>query len=97
MPKDFSQELISNNNRGVAVKFIEAKSGMIQTVAIDYLGEEMVGVEEIKLVCKSGVKYGEAKNNNDRFGYVIATGKTTQIALDRCDKVLDRIKIEMDY
>lgn len=97
LPKDFSQELISNNNRGVAVKFIEAKSGMIQTVAIDYLGEEMVGVEEIKLVCKSGVKYGEAKNNNDRFGYVIATGKTTQIALDRCDKVLDRIKIEMDY
>lgn len=83
-------------NCGVAVKFIEAKPGKVKSVAVDYLAEEMVGIEEINLVCKSGIQYGEAANNNDRFGYVIATGKTTQIALDRCDKVLERINIEMD-
>lgn len=83
-------------NRGVAVKFIEAKSGMVKSVMVDYLAEEMVGVEEIKFVCKSGIKYGEVTNNNDRFGYVIATGKTAQTALDRCDKVLHRINIEME-
>lgn len=83
-------------NRGVAVKFIEAKPGKVKSVAVDYLAEEMVGVEEVKFVCKSDIQYGEAANNNDRFGYIIATGKTTQTALDRCDKVLERIHIEMD-
>ena len=94
-PKTFDPDSIVSN-RGVAVKFIEAKQGKVKSVAVDYLAEEMVGVEEIKLVCRAGIQYGEALNNNDRFGYVIATGKTTQIALDRCDKVLGRIKIEME-
>ena len=94
-PKAFDPDSIVSN-RGVAVKFIEAKQGKVKSVAVDYLAEEMVGVEEIKLVCRAGIQYGEALNNNDRFGYVIATGKTTQIALDRCDKVLQRIKIEME-
>lgn len=83
-------------NRGAAVKFIEAKPGYVKSVAIDYLAKEMVGVEEIKIVCQSGVKYGAALNNNDRFGYVIATGKTPKIAVDRCTKILDHIKIRMN-
>ena len=95
VPKIFDPRSIVRN-RGVAVKFIEAKPGMVKSVEVDYLAEEMVGVEEIKCVCKSGIQYGEAANNNDRFGYVIATGKTTQTALDRCDRVLQRIKIEME-
>ena len=84
------------SNRGVAVKFIEAKPGMIKSVDVDYLADAMHGVEEIKFVCKSGIRYGEAENNNDRFGYVIATGKKTQIAIDRCSKVLQHMKIEME-
>lgn len=83
-------------NRGVAVKFIETKPGKVKSVAVDYRAEEMAGIEEIKFVCKSGVQYCQATDNNDRFGYVIATGKTAQIALDRCDKVMERISIEMD-
>ena len=93
-PKKFDPSYIVQN-RGVAVKFIEAKQGMVKSVAIDYLAEEMVGVEEIKFVCESGVNYAKAENNNDRFGYVIATGKTTQVALDRCEKIIDSIRIEM--
>ena len=94
-PKVFDPNSVIGNC-GVAVKFIEAKPGKVKSVAIDYLAEEMVGVEEIKLVCKSDIQYGETASNNDRFGHIIATGKTTQIALDRCDKALKRINIEMD-
>lgn len=94
-PKVFDPNSVIGN-RGVAVKFIEAKPGKVKSVAVDCLAEEMVGVEEIRLVCKSDIQYGETASNNDRFGYVIATGNTTQIALDRCDKVLERINIEMD-
>jgi len=94
-PKVFDPNSVIGN-RGVAVKFIEAKPGKVKSVAVDYLAEEMVGVEEIRLVCKSDIQYGETVSNNDRFGYIIATGKTTQIALDRCDRVLERINIEMD-
>lgn len=95
IPKKFNPESIVCN-RGVAVKFIESKPGMVKSVAIDYISEEMVGVEELKFVCKSGIQYGEAENNNDRFGYVIATGKDTQTALDRCDIVLRHICIDME-
>ena len=83
-------------NRGAAVKFIESKPGKVKSVAVDYLAEELVGVEEIRFVCESDIQYGEVASNSDRFGYIIASGKTAQIALDRCDKVLERIKIEMD-
>lgn len=94
-PKLFEPNSLVSNG-GVAVKFIEAKAGFVKTVEVDYLAEEMIGVEEIKFVCKTGVQYGEAVNNNDRFGYVIATGRTTQIAIDRCDKVIEHIRIQME-
>lgn len=94
-PKEFDPQSIINN-RGAAVKFIEAKPGLVKSVDVDYLAEDMVGVEEIKFVCQSGVRYGEAENNNDRFGYVIATGKTAEIALERCDRVLKNLRIHME-
>ena len=95
LPKEFDPKSVINN-RGAAVKFIEAKPGLVKSVDVDYLAEDMVGVEEIKFVCQSGIHYGEAANNNDRFGYVIATGKTAAIALERCDKVLRNLKIRME-
>ncbi len=94
-PRQFDWRAVIGN-RGVAVRFIEAKPGMVKSVEVDYLAEEMRGAEEIKFVCKSGIQYGEAENNNDRFGYVIATGKTTEIAIERCEKIMKRIKIEME-
>ncbi|SMC40574.1 Biotin carboxylase [Oscillospiraceae bacterium] len=81
--------------RSVAVRFIEAKPGMLKSISLDYQAEAMIGIEELQFVCKAGVKYGDAQNNNDRFGYVIATGKTPQIAIDRCNKVIGQIDIEM--
>ena len=93
--KQFDPTFITGN-RGVAVRFIEARPGKIKSVAVDYLAEEMVGVEELRFVCKTGIQYGNAENNNDRFGYVISTGKTTQTAIDRCERVLQNIIIDME-
>ena len=94
-PKTFDPESIKQN-RGVAVRFIEARPGRVNSVELDYLAEEMIGIEEIKFVCKTGVVYSESQNNNDRFGYVIATGKTPAIALNRCGTALKRVTIEME-
>lgn len=93
MPKKF----VSGNGyrNGVAVRFIEARAGMVESVEVSYLAEAMVGVEEMKFVCKSGKVYAGAENNNDRFGYVIATGRHPQEALDRCTKALSCVKISM--
>ena len=82
-------------NRGVAVRFIEAIDGVLDSVEIDYKAEAMVGIEEIKFVCKSGMTYRKAKNNNDRFGYVIATGKTADEAIVRCERAIKCINIKM--
>lgn len=82
-------------NRGVAVRFIKAMAGTVGSVEVDYRAEAMVGVEEMKFVCKSGKVYSDAENNNDRFGYVIATGKTAEIAVSRCEKAIHCVSINM--
>ena len=94
-PKKFDP-LCVIDGPGVAVKFIKTKQGTVKSVTSEYVAEEMAGVKEIKLDCQLGVRYGNAVNNSNRFGYVIATGKTPQIALEMCDKALRRIRIETE-
>jgi len=92
-PKKFTYPAVKN--RGAAVHFIEAIEGILDSVEINYRAESMVGIEEIKFVCKAGEAYGKAQNNNDRFGYVIATGKTTGEAVKRCERAIECINIKM--
>lgn len=92
-PKKFTEP--DPVNRGAAVRFIEAMPGTLDSVGIEYSAERMVGIEELKLVCRSGKVYGKAANNNDRFGYIIATGKTAEIAKQRCEAALKTVHIVM--
>ena len=93
-PKKFEEK--EHTGRGVAVRFIEAQLGKVGTVEVNYVAEDMVGVEALNVLCKSNKFYGNAQNNNDRFGYVIATGKTPAIAIERCEKALEHITIRME-
>lgn len=81
--------------KGAAVRFIEALPGRLASVAIDYTSASMVSVEELNLVCQYGRTYGSAVNNNDRFGYVIATGETPQEAVAHCETAMAGIHISM--
>lgn len=92
-PKKFEPN--KQMNRGGAVRFIEARAGIVDSVEVNYISEKMTGIEEFKVICKSNVVYGNAQNNNDRFGYVIASGKTAQIAVERCEALLENITIKM--
>lgn len=92
-PKEFVPR--NGYRNGVAVRFIEARVGKVESVEVNYQAEAMVGIEEMKFVCKNGKVYVGAENNNDRFGYVIATGKNPQEAIDRCTKAISCVKISM--
>ena len=92
-PKKFIYPTVKS--RGAAVRFIESVDGILDSVEINYQAESMVGIEEFKLVCKAGETYGKAQNNNDRFGYVIATGKTANEAVKRCECAIECININM--
>lgn len=92
-PKKFAYPQV--NSRGAAVRFIEVVEGVLDSVEINYKAESMVGIEEIKLICKAGKAYGKAQNNNDRFGYVIATGKTAKEAVSRCEHAIECINVKM--
>ena len=93
-PKAFEKKEYAG--KGSAVRFIEACPGKVSSVEIEYNAEIMRGVEDLKLVCKTGRTYEEVANNNDRFGYVITTGKTAQDAVDRAERVKACIKITME-
>ena len=92
-PKPFTK--VEIEPKGAAVRFIEAKPGMLSSVAIDYSADSMVGVEELKLLCKSGRIYKKAENNNHRFGYIISSGKTAEEAVQHCECALSGISIIM--
>lgn len=92
-PKKFTD--CNSPNRGAAVRFIQVGAGKLESVKVDYKAEALVGIEEIQFFCKSEEAYSTAENNNDRFGYVIATGESAQIALDRCNKAMSCISIDL--
>ncbi len=92
-PKPF--EAPEKPGKAAAVRFIEAQPGRLGSVSIDYSSESMVSVEELSLLCQSGRTYGSAVNNNDRFGYVIASGETPQEAVWHCETALAGIHICM--
>lgn len=92
-PKPF--EGAADISRGVAVRFIAAMEGEVESVEVNYEAESMAGVMEMQVVCNANRVYGSAANNNDRFGYVIATGETPDVAIQRCEQALQNIRIKM--
>ena len=85
-----------NSDDIVAVKFIPAKEGTVKEIT----GIEKVlsseSVVKAEAWCEIGKHYKAAVSNSERFGYVIAKGKTREEAFENCEKAVREISIVIE-
>ena len=80
---------------GVGVRFIPARKGVLRSIdALAAAGES--DVIALEITGKIGKRYQDATDDSSRFGYVVCRGETPQKALDRCQEIIDTIRITLD-
>lgn len=91
--------LIPKYNCGVAERFIFPDSGKIVSINGINDAKKIEGIYEV--VIDDTIKIGNiltpVKNHTDRHGYVIAIGETREIAIERAEKAVNTIKIEVEW
>ena len=89
-------DLSAKWQRAAAIHFIQSGKGKLRRLEI---GEEifrMDGVEEAVLYKKAGDTTDGTKSSNDRLGHIITVGRTTEEAMERGRKALERICMEYE-
>lgn len=83
----------SNSNYCCAVRFILAHQGVLEKIpdVKELCNDE--SVVNITFMGKPGTKFSDTNDNASRIGFVVARGKTTQSALEKCQEIIKKIKI----
>lgn len=77
------------------VRFIPATEGLLNSISGVNDAEKQEGVIKIRITGKTGQYYSKATDDSARFGYVVCEGRTTNEALNRCEKAIEYIKFEV--
>lgn len=91
-------DLTPTGKQGAAIHFIHAKEeqqGVIEKITVPETLYEAEGVEEIVLYRKPGEAVRGTHSSNDRLGHVITVGKTAKEAMERGERVLAQIDVEV--
>ena len=84
----------TNSEDAVAVRFILAQEGTIQSITgVDEASKED-GVIKVMIYGTVGQHYKQTFDNASRMGFVVAKGKTTKEALLKCELAIKKIKIQ---
>lgn len=85
-----------NRDHAVAVRFIPSCKGVVKEIRYADEATMVKDVLRVEIWAKVGEVYEEASSNSQRFGFVIAKGKTKEEALATCQKAIDYIQIIME-
>ncbi len=90
--------LVPQFNRGVAERFIFPDQGKISNISGISEAKKIEGIYEIVVdnVIQIGNIIPTVENHTDRHGYVIAFGKTREIAVAKAEMAINTIKIEVE-
>lgn len=77
---------------GSAIRFIPAVTGVIESISNNYDSNDK-RINTVRLLCKPGDYYDEAKDNSGRYGYVISQAETAESAIEACEKAISSINI----
>lgn len=80
-------------NKGSAIRFIDAKCGVIKEINSVEDALSIDGVKEVSLTKKVGDKLDGVKSSTDRVGFVIAQGSSADIAADICEQAVRKISV----
>jgi len=90
--------LVPKYDKGVAERFIFPDSGKIKNITGINKAKKIEGIYEVVIddMIKVGNIISPVRNHTDRHGYVIAVGNTREIAIERAEKAVNSIKIEVE-
>lgn len=80
---------------GSAIRYLNCPSGRLSEIVGIEDAKDIEGVEEVTLLRQLGDIVADAKSSADRVGYVIASGATPYVAIERCEKALAQIKLRV--
>lgn len=82
-------------NKGSAIRFFSAKSGVITSISGIEDAKVIKGVKDIVFTKSKGDRINGLYSSLDRIGYVIAQGDNAVDAIDKCNKAMAKIKISV--
>ena len=91
-------DLTPTRKQGAAIHFIHAgeeSKGVLEKIIVPETLYEAEGVEEIALYKKPGEAVRGTRSSNDRLGHVITVGHTPEEAMERGERILAQIGVEI--
>lgn len=91
-------DLTPTRKQGAAIHFIHAEEeqeGVLAGITVPEALYEAEGVEEIALYRKPGEAVQGTRSSNDRLGHVITVGETPEEAMERGERILAQIGVEI--
>jgi biotin carboxylase len=79
---------------GVAIRYLQLPPGLVKSITGIEEATKMPGVEMLSVSIKPGEKTPVLDNHTQRIGFVITSGKTKQLAIDRSYDALAIIKVK---
>lgn len=88
-------DLTPKFNNGSAIRYFNVREGIICNILGVDEALEMKGVKEVVLTKNVGEKVTHFQSSTDRVGYVIAQGKDAKVAVERCNRAIQRISFSI--
>ncbi len=82
-------------NKGSAIRFIDAKQGVINDIKGVEEARNVEGIREVSLTKGVGDKLEGIKSSTDRVGFVIAQGSSADNAADISEQAITKISVEV--
>ena len=88
------KELLPKYHKGVAIRYFFPKPGIVKEINISKKYENINWIHRVRVFVEPGDKIEEVTNHTKRAGFVITTGKTCEIAVERAINFANSVRID---
>ncbi len=80
----------------VGIRFIPAEDGVLSAIEGVDEAKKTADLIELRITGRIGVRYTRATDDSARFGYVVCSGKTTELALESCAEAVKKLRFVLE-
>lgn len=80
--------------RSAAIKYFNFKEGVVKSVKNNIPKNRPNYLMKLELEIETGMTVKSIRSSRDRLGYVICTGETPEVAMNRCEYIISLVDVE---
>ena len=84
-----------NSGKYAAIKFLPSAEGVLKKINGSEEAEGIPGVMHVEVVGEVGQQYQSAVDDSSRFAFAVALGDSQQKALEKCNRALGMLNVEV--